>query len=175
MSATSATSAPGRAAVVVGLGQEAAGDDAVGLHVARRLVTQGVPALVSTEATLLVTLLVEGHEVVIVDAVVGGGAPGDVVHVRPDELAAVHVPVLSSHGLGVAPALALAGLLRGATVLDAVQIVGVIVSREALAGPKLSPAVAAAVGPAAALAARLADQGRIATFITPSRWLANSS
>ena len=48
----------------VGIGQPAAGDDAVGLLVARALAAQGVAALESTDATVLLPLLAEGRSVV---------------------------------------------------------------------------------------------------------------
>lgn len=150
-------SARDRRAVVVGIGQDAAGDDAVGLLVARTLSARGVAALESTDATVLLALLAAGRKVVVVDAVVGNGDAGDVLHLRPDALAEASSSV-SSHGIGVAEALALARVLHGADALRAVEIVGVIVDGEPRLGSKLAPAVAAAVGPAAVLAERLMNQ-----------------
>jgi hydrogenase maturation protease len=148
-------SLPARGAVVVGMGQLAAGDDGVGILVARALAADGVPALESTDATVLLSLLAEGRKVVLVDAVVGQGRAGAVLQLRADELAGGPAPV-SSHGLGVAETLALACALHGAGVLSGIAIVGVVVDRPPRLGAGLSPAVAAAVGPAAALARRLA-------------------
>ncbi len=148
-------SARAREALVVGIGQEAAGDDAVGLLVARVVAAQGIAALESSDAAVLLALLAEGRALVVVDAVVGAGAAGDVLHLRPDDLVGAHAPI-SSHGIGVVEALALAGILRGADTLRAVEIVGVIVDGAPHLGSTLSAAVAAAVAPAAALAARLA-------------------
>lgn len=150
-------SASDRPAVVVGMGQDVAGDDAVGVLVARRLAAQGIAALESTDATVILALLAEGRRVVVVDAVVGNGAPGEVLHLRPATLAE-RASSVSSHGIGVAETLALAGILYGGDVLRAVEIVGVLADGEPRLGSKLSPAVAAAVGPAAALAARLASR-----------------
>lgn len=144
-----------REALVVGIGQEAAGDDGVGLLVARMVAAEGIAALESTDAAVLLALLAEGRALVVVDAVVGAGEAGAVLHLRPDDLAGAHTPI-SSHGIGVAEALALAGVLQGADALRAVEIVGVIVDGAPHLGSKLSAAVAAAVAPAAALAARLA-------------------
>jgi hydrogenase maturation protease len=92
---------------------------------------------------------------VLVDAVVGGGAPGSVVRITAEALGSAPQP-LSSHGLGVAEALELASTLYGAAISERVEIVGVAIARPAGATFGLSPAVAAAVEPAAALAASLA-------------------
>lgn len=144
-----------RGALVVGIGQEAAGDDGVGLLVARAVAAHGVATLEASDATVLIALLAEGRRVVVVDAVVGAGKAGHVLHLRPDDLADGHT-LLSSHGIGVAEALALAGVLKGPAGLRAVEVVGVAVDGAPRVGSKVSAAVAAAVGPAAALAARLA-------------------
>jgi hydrogenase maturation protease len=141
--------------LVVGLGQWAAGDDGVGLLVARFVAAQGVAALESSDATVLVTLLAEGRRVILVDAIVGAGKAGQVLHLRPDDLAEGQKPV-SCHGIGVPAALALAGTLHGTDVLRAVDIVGVTVDGEPTVGSAISSAVAAAVEPATALAVRLA-------------------
>jgi hydrogenase maturation protease len=141
-------------AVVVGIGQDAAGDDGVGLLVARTLTERGITAIESTDATVVLDLLAEGLWVVVVDAVVGGGAVGDVLHLQRDDLAEHHTP-LSSHGIGVIEALALASALLGADALERVRVVGVVIAKPPRLGSKLAAAVSAAVGPAAALAARL--------------------
>ena len=69
---------------------------------------------------------------------------------------AAGVRPLSSHGLGVAEALEVARALHGDGAVGEVQIVGVVIERPRAPGSGLSPAVAAAVAPAAALARRLA-------------------
>ena len=99
--------------------------------------------------------LEEGRRVVVVDAVVGGGAPGAVMRLDARALAAGPTP-LSSHGIGVAEAIELARTLYGEGAVARVEIVGVAIDRPA-AGARigLSPAVAAAVEPAARLAASL--------------------
>ena len=142
-------------AVVVGLGQAAAGDDAVGLLVARAISAQGGSAVESSDATVVLDLLAGRRHVVIVDAVFGTGRAGDVLRLWPEELAGDH-PAVSCHGIGLASALALAGVLLGADALGAVDIVGVVVDGKPEVGSSLSAAVAASVGPAAALALRLA-------------------
>lgn len=142
-------------AVVVGIGQDAAGDDGVGLAVARALAARGACVRECADASVVLALLEAGRRVVIVDAVVGGGAPGAVVRLDPGALASGPAP-LSSHGLGVAEALELARTLYGEGAARGVAIVGVAIDRPAGAALGLSPAVAAAVEPAAQLAASLA-------------------
>ncbi|HSK04709.1 MAG TPA: hypothetical protein VK932_25840, partial [Kofleriaceae bacterium] len=74
-------------AVVVGIGQDAAGDDGVGLAVARALAGRGLEVRQAADASVVLALLEAGRRVVIVDAVIGGGAPGAVVRLDPGALA----------------------------------------------------------------------------------------
>ena len=141
--------------VVVGIGQAAAGDDGVGLIVARLLARRGITARESADASVMLALLEADCRVVLVDAVVGGGGPGSVTLLDVDALASGPTP-LSSHGIGVAEAIALASALYGATCLARIEIVGVAIDRPTGPAIGLSPAVAAAVEPAAMLAAMLA-------------------
>jgi hydrogenase maturation protease len=141
-------------AVIVGIGQPAAGDDGVGLVVAQALAARGLATRQGADASIVLALVAAGRRVVVVDAV-AGGRPGTVLQLDLAALDDGPAP-LSSHGLGVADALALARILYGARVLDGVAIVGVAIERPRGGSFGLSPAVAAAVEPAAALAAALA-------------------
>jgi len=155
---TGVTAETTEAAVVVGIGQLAAGDDGVGLAVARVLAARGVETRESADASVLLSLLEAGRRVVLVDAVAGAGAPGSVLQLDVGALASGPTP-LSSHGIGVAEALELARTLYGAQSVARVEIVGVAITRPGGASSfGLSPAVAAAVEPAAALAASLAEE-----------------
>jgi hydrogenase maturation protease len=143
------------AAIIVGIGQLAAGDDGVGLAVARELAARGFAVRESADASLLLELLPAGHRVVVVDAVAGGGPPGTVMQLDPAALGTGPTP-LSSHGIGVAEAIALARTLYSDAAVARLAIVGVAIERPAAHAIGLSPAVAAAVGPAAVLVAGLA-------------------
>lgn len=143
-------------AIVVGIGQAAAGDDGVGLAVAREIAGRGVAVRESADASILLALLEAGHRLVVVDAVVGGGPPGSVIRLAPDALGSGPTP-LSSHGLGVAEAIALARMLYGPRIVAELAIIGIAIDRPRVHAVGLSPAVAAAVGPAAALVAELAS------------------
>jgi hydrogenase maturation protease len=145
------------AAVVLGIGHPLVGDDGIGPAVARELAAAGLEARVASDASALLPLLAQGRRVVIVDAVVGGGAPGTVLHLTPTALAASRAQ-LSSHGLGVADALEVARALYGDAALAGVDVVAVVIAPPP-AAPRagaLSAEIAAAVRPAAALARDLA-------------------
>ncbi len=148
-----------REAVVLGIGQPMAGDDGVGIAVARKRAGTGRAVREATDASVLLTLLEEGRRVVLVDAVLGPGNPGDVVRLRPESLASDLTP-LSSHGVTVIQALELARNLFGEAATCDVEIVGVIIEQPEAPRAELSPAVAAAVGPAARLAASIAAPAR---------------
>ncbi len=140
-------------AIIVGLGQPQAGDDAVGIVIAHSLAERGTLAVAATDASTLVPLLARGGRVVVVDGLVGGGNPGDVLRLDPEALDRVG-GTLSSHGLRVAECLELAGVLYGIDP-SGVAIVAVVIDGSTLHRPGLSRAVAAAVEPAAALALSL--------------------
>lgn len=139
-------------AVIVGVGQLAAGDDAVGLHVARSLAARGFEVRECADASVLLSLCEAARRIVLVDAVVGGGPPGTVIRLDARDLAGTITP-LSSHGLGIAEAVELARTLYGEPRLD---IVGISIDLPTHHAVELSPAVAAAIEPAATLAAALA-------------------
>jgi Ni,Fe-hydrogenase maturation factor len=66
-------------AVIVGIGQVVAGDDGVGLAVARALAGRGLAVRESADASIVLPLLEAGHRVVLVDAVADGGPPSTVM------------------------------------------------------------------------------------------------
>ncbi|HSP80256.1 MAG TPA: hydrogenase maturation protease [Myxococcaceae bacterium] len=137
---------------VIGLGQAAAGDDGVGLAVLEYLRVQGVPEgvelLEAEEPSALLPLLETPARVVLVDAVLAAPA-GEVLELAPDELAQRGFSTLSSHGLGVAQAVALARLLSPEAVSPSIHVVGVSISRPERFREGLSPEVAAAIPHAA--------------------------
>jgi hydrogenase maturation protease len=143
-------------ALIVGVGQPYAGDDGVGREVVRRLRNQGIAAEEASDGAGLLALLdgVDASRVIVVDAAVGAGPPGDVlVLLDPDDLPPPRHPV-SSHGLSVPEALALARVL-GCSV--PVHVVAIAIAPAApMAGEGLTPCVAAAVDSAATLVRALA-------------------
>lgn len=141
---------------VIGLGQRLAGDDAVGLAVLERMRARGVPPDVelfeAREASALVHLLQTAGPVVVVDAVVGKGPPGEVVDLDAAEIETASDRPLSTHGLDVLGAIALARVLSGADAPPRVRIVGVRIAAPSRGTCGLSAAVGAAVERAARLA-----------------------
>lgn len=132
---------------IIGLGQRVAGDDGVGLAVLDALRARGVPAGVeimqAPEASDLVPLLQTPATVVVVDAVLGA-PPGVVLQLTPRELAASASSPVSTHGMGVAQAIALAGALSE-LISPTIRVVAVTIARPDGYRCGLSPAVAAAV------------------------------
>ncbi len=126
--------------IVIGLGQRAAGDDGVGPVIVDGLRAIGRPDLALLEVAEpsgLISLLATSEPVVIVDAVVDGESEGELV-----ELAELPrgMRTVSTHGIDLGQAVALAGLLAGA---PHIHFVGVTIA--CTSGAYLSAAVAAAV------------------------------
>jgi hydrogenase maturation protease len=137
---------------VIGVGNAWRGDDAAGLLVARRLEQENLPQVEISEnlgkATALADAWKGAARVIVVDAVVSGGSPGAIYRLDAHDPAATF-PVFrspSSHGWGVAEALALAGLFQE---LPPVLLIYGIEGQNFTLGEELSPAVAAAIPEAA--------------------------
>lgn len=142
------------AAIIVGLGQDAAGDDGVGPAVAAACAARGLEARACADASLVLGLLEAGRRVIVVDAVVGGGAPGTVLQLSLADVATGPAP-LSSHGLGLVEAVMVAKTL-GLPAVAGLVVLGVVIEPPRREAFGLTPAVAAAVEPTASLAAALA-------------------
>ncbi len=137
------------AARVIGIGRDGAGDDGVGPMVLSALRERGAPPGVELhvvgDPTLLIALLDTDAAVILVDAVVGA-SPGSVLDLRPEDLEQQGLTPLSTHGLGVMQAIALARALDPAAVSRRIHLVGVgIAPPGAPCLLALSPPVAAAV------------------------------
>jgi hydrogenase maturation protease len=147
---------------VIGLGQAAAGDDQVGLAVIAHLrgqdAAQGVELLEAPEPSALLPLLETAQPVVLVDAVLAAPA-GEVLMLEPEALEQRGLSTMSTHGLGVAQAVALARLLSPAAVSPSIHLIGVSISRPERFRQGLSPEVAAAVPLAAELALKALTPG----------------
>jgi hydrogenase maturation protease len=132
---------------VVALGQPLAGDDGVGLVVLERLRSLELPSSVqlhaARDATALIELATRATRLIVVDALVDAGA-GRVQVLRPEELEAGMPSAVSSHGVSVGHALALARSLSSRCA-DDVRIVGIGIDRPRAIGSSLSPAVEAAL------------------------------
>lgn len=141
---------------VIGLGARASGDDGVGLVIVdqlRALATPGIDLVQVAEASAVIPLLATSLPVVIVDAVViDRCGAGHVVELDADSLPH-EVRAVSTHGLGLARALAMAQLLADCVALP-IRIVGVTIEVPAEPAFGLSAAVEAAVPSAVAAVLR---------------------
>jgi len=138
---------------VIGIGTAHA-DDAAGLAVAALLASRPLPdgVLVKTCMRPLPDLLdaLEGADAaVLIDAARTGGVPGAIHRLAQGDLACLRSP--SSHGLGVAQALALAAALGRAPAR--VELLAIEASKTGC--DALSPAVAASIAGAADAALRI--------------------
>jgi hydrogenase maturation protease len=148
-------------ALVVGLGHPDRGDDAVGSLVAGRLQADALAgvAVRSLPEPAALTDLWEGYDlVVVVDAALAPGAPGDVqtydISVGP--LPAEVAGALSSHGLD------LPAVVETARLLDALPrrlVVVAVTATQFRLGEPPDPAVQAAVDVAAERVRALVSRG----------------
>jgi hydrogenase maturation protease len=148
-------------AQIIGIGQDTAGDDGVGLAVTRWIVAQGLSEGISVieqaEPSALITQFHSGAEcVILVDAIVDGGESGRVVQIDPGGAGVVESQLFSTHGIGLLDAIALAGMLDKNAMPRRIAIVGVTIAPPTRHRPVLSEAVAAAIPRAAQLALDLA-------------------
>ena len=146
--------------LVAGIGNVFLSDDGFGSEVARRLSADVLPDGVRVvdygiRGMHLAYDLLEGYDaLIVVDAMPGGGSPGDltVKQVGPEDLGAGD---LDAHGMAPVAVLASLGQLGGS--LPPTWVIG-CQPAEVGDGMGLTPPVAAAVAPAAALVLELLDE-----------------
>jgi len=143
---------------VVGIGQPFAGDDGAGPAVIAALrharLPAGVDVLELPDPADLIPVLERGGEVIVVDAVVGGPV-GALIELDPDQRDPAEPLAVSSHGVGVMQALALARAVAGDRPVAHTRVFGIGIARPFITMRRLTPAVAAAVNRAARVIARL--------------------
>jgi hydrogenase maturation protease len=133
--------------LVLGIGNPDRGDDAVGRLIARTLRTR-VPADVQVseqdgEATALVAELQSARRAWLIDAARSGAPPGTIQRIDCSTAdLATALGTVSSHGFGVAEAIALA---RALEVLPIQCIVYAVEAADFTDGAVLTPAVAKAM------------------------------
>jgi hydrogenase maturation protease len=133
---------------LIGVGNTFRGDDAAGLLVVRGLQKEIPPPVEITECPGTGSAIADAWQnadrVILVDAVVAGGAPGAIyrfdAHALQATLPVSHSP--SSHGWGLSEALALGKVFQN---LPPVLIIYGIEGENFGLGEGLSPAVAAAL------------------------------
>jgi hydrogenase maturation protease len=154
--------------LIAGVGNVLLGDDGFGVEVARRL--SGEPLPPDVEVTdfgiggihLAFRLLEPLRLLVIVDLAPAGGAPGSLRVLEPEIAEPAPEGAGDAHGMHVEAVLAAARAMGAA--LPPIRIVG-CEPLEVVEGIGLSPPVAAAVGPAAALVRELVERERAAIAV----------
>jgi hydrogenase maturation protease len=136
---------------VIGIGQEAGGDDAVGFHVIAalkdRLSGSGIELHVARDPMALLDLVEGIDSVIIVDALVGL-PPGSIHVLDLEAISREPAAGFSSHGIGVGQAIALAREALGKPPRE-VRFVVVGIELPRRYSTALSPAIRAAVAKAA--------------------------
>ncbi len=149
---------------VIGIGQQSAGDDGAGLAVIEALrqypEARDLDLVVTDDASDLIVLLECPAPVIVVDAVVGAGPPGQILVVTPASLANAPPSRLSTHGLGVRQAIELSAILSPNLVAREIHIVALCIAEPERAVIGLSPPVRDAAERAARLVLDIVDRRR---------------
>lgn len=133
---------------VIGVGQRLAGDDGVGLRVAERLRSldlEDVQVAFVASATDLIAKLTGVERVIVVDAVLGCGEPGRLHVATPEDFDAQHLVAITTHGLDLPAAVALARVLYPESVAPEIRILGIEIERPEALAEELSPPATASV------------------------------
>ncbi|MFC6238158.1 hydrogenase maturation protease [Longivirga aurantiaca] len=140
--------------LIIGLGNAARGDDAIGVEVARRIAAQGLDGVEVAETddpTGLLDLWAGAESAVVVDAMVSHGSPGTVAcfDVAVDRLPGDGWSAGGTHALGLAAAVELS---RALGTLPARLVIVGVEAQDMAAGAGLSSAVLGAADDAARVA-----------------------
>ena len=136
---------------IIGCGNPLAGDDGVGVHVINQLKTMALPAHVElleggTDPINLLEMLRCAEKVVLVDAVKGGGEPGEVFLLGTDQLELdTAAGELSLHQFNLAHVLRLGQALFPREMPRKMVVVGVEAENTDPYNTRLSPAVGKAL------------------------------
>jgi hydrogenase maturation protease len=151
----------GLRAKIIGIGQDAAGDDGIGIAVARRLrnmrLPDGIEVIERAEPSAIITQLIDGVErVILVDAIIDNASTGRIVQIDPSRARASTGQLLSTHGIGLLEAIDLARTLDEVAMPRQIVIVGITIEQPTRYRAELSASVAAAIPLATELVLRLA-------------------
>ena len=102
--------------LIVGIGNEFAGDDGVGVALAQRVNQLELPgvhvSIAAGDPVVMIDLLDDIHRIIVLDAVSTGAAPGTVHRI---DVNSIHMPIWQStscHGFGLAETIELARALN---------------------------------------------------------------
>ncbi len=149
----------GHRPLIIGLGNAVLGDDAVGLHVSRRVCELGAGSVDVVEAEVagfaLLDLMADRERIVIVDAIeLAGHEAGEVLELSLFAARAT-TRLCAGHEIDLPTALEL-GRSLGLVVPARIYILGVVIKDARTMGETLSAPVASAVDRAARLSLDLA-------------------
>ncbi len=149
--------------IVIGVGNRARGDDAVGIRVVERLKGSVTCYESSGDPSELIVLFGSDPDVIVVDAMLSGSPPGTVTTtaITVDSPSSTPVPLRShssSHGFGVFEALELARILG--TVPARITVIGIEGCDFSL-GAEPSPELESAVTQVADLILTLAAEEKV--------------
>jgi hydrogenase maturation protease len=104
--------------LILGIGNLILRDEGVGVHAVRELEKRDLPAHVEvidggTSLMELLPVIQEAQRIIVIDALRGGGAPGTVYRVTPDDLMAETDRPLSLHQVDLLEVLGMARQLGG--------------------------------------------------------------
>lgn len=130
--------------LIVGIGNLILRDEGIGVHAARELEEQSLPPQVEVieGGTALMELLPairDAERIIVIDALRGGGLPGTIYRVFPEDLMVDAERLLSLHQVGLLEVL---GMARQLGADPEVVIIGVE-PKEITWGMELTPEVAA--------------------------------
>jgi hydrogenase maturation protease len=104
--------------LILGVGNLILRDEGVGVHAVRELEKRDLPAHVEvidggTYLMDLLNVIQEAERIIVIDALQGGGKPGTVYRVTPDDLMAETERTLSLHQVGLLEVLGMVRQLGG--------------------------------------------------------------
>ena len=104
--------------IIIGIGNLILRDEGVGVHAVRELEKRDLPAHVKvidggTYLMDLLNVIQEAERIIVIDALQGGGAPGTVYRVTPEDLMAETERTLSLHQVGLLEVLGVVRQLGG--------------------------------------------------------------
>lgn len=130
--------------LILGVGNLILRDEGVGVHAVRELEKRDLPAHVEVidGGTYLMDLLgviQEAERIIVIDALKGGGEPGTIYRVKPDDLMAEGERTLSLHQVGLLDVLGMVKQLGG----DPHAVIIGVEPKEISWGMELTPEVEA--------------------------------
>lgn len=131
---------------VIGCGNLLAGDDGIGIHVINELRKTALPSNVQlfeggTDPLRLLDLLRNTTKVILIDAIIGAGNPGEIFILSPEQIDSQDIGPLSLHEFGLPQIFQLGYELFPQEMPQETLVVGIEAKNIDSCNPNLSPAV----------------------------------